>query len=153
MLFQAASQTISRPGAMFGPVPGIQAEHYNHSNCTYVGGQPGTWRGCQNAMGISWTIAAALYGGSRLHDFDSSGFSYSLRKNSPQKQNTMTKRAFTFLVAMLLGTIAASDAAEPVDRDQASGMEPVPPANRAQGQPIKVAIAKQLRTQSTITLK
>ena len=68
VLFQAASQTISRPGAMFGPVPGIQAEHYNHSNCTYVGGQPGTWRGSQHSMGISWTIAGALYGGTRLSE-------------------------------------------------------------------------------------
>ena len=57
VLFEAATQTLSRPGAMFGPVPGIQAEHYNHSNCTYVGGQPGTWRGSQHSMGIAWTIA------------------------------------------------------------------------------------------------
>jgi hypothetical protein len=66
ILFQAASQTISRPGAMFGDVPGIQGEHYNHSNCTYVGGQPGTWRGSQHSVGISWTTAGALYGGARL---------------------------------------------------------------------------------------
>jgi len=66
VMFDAASQTISRPGAMFGPVPGVQAEHYNHSNCTYVGGQPDTWRGSQHSMGICWTFAAALYGGTRL---------------------------------------------------------------------------------------
>ena len=60
---------------MFGPVPGIQAEHYNHSNCTYVGGQPGTWRGSQQSMGIAWTIAAALYGGSRLTDLEPWEFS------------------------------------------------------------------------------
>ncbi len=75
MLFEAATQTVSRPGAMFGPVPGIQAEHYNHSNCTYVGGQPGTWRGSQQSMGIAWTIAAALYGGSRLTDLEPWEFS------------------------------------------------------------------------------
>ena len=75
VLFEAATQTLSRPGAMFGPVPGIQAEHYNHTNCTYMGGQPGSWRGSQHSMGIAWTIAAALYGGSRLCDLGPYEFS------------------------------------------------------------------------------
>ena len=66
VLFQAATQTISRPGAMFGSYMGEQAEHYNHSNCTYVEGGPELWRGSQHAMGISWAFAASLYGGSRL---------------------------------------------------------------------------------------
>jgi hypothetical protein len=67
VLFDACTQTISRPGAMFGPVPGIQAEHYNQTNCTYVGGQPDTWRGgSQLTLGIGWITSAALYGGNRL---------------------------------------------------------------------------------------
>ena len=68
VLYQAASQTISRPDAMFGPTPGIQAEHYNHSNCTYHRGQPANWRGSQHSMGIGWTNAGALYGGTRLSE-------------------------------------------------------------------------------------
>jgi hypothetical protein len=67
VMFDACTQTIVRPGATFGqPAFGIQAEHYNHSNCTYVGGQPGTWRGTQHSMGISWVTAGALYGGTKL---------------------------------------------------------------------------------------
>jgi len=68
VLYQACTQTISRPGAMFGPKPGCQAEHYNHSNCTYKPGGPEVWRGSQHAMGIAWTTAGALYGGTRLSE-------------------------------------------------------------------------------------
>ena len=69
VMFEACIQTISRPGAMFGKVPGIQAEHYNQTNCTYVGGQPGSWRGgSQLTLGIGWITSAALYGGTRLSE-------------------------------------------------------------------------------------
>jgi hypothetical protein len=67
VMYDACTQTIARPGTTFGQAAfGIQAEHYNHSNCTYVGGQPGTWRGTQHSMGISWVTAGALYGGTKL---------------------------------------------------------------------------------------
>lgn len=67
VLFAACTQTISRPGTMLGRGEiGIQAEHYNHTNCTYVGGHPQTWRGAAWAHGIGWTHAGALYGGLKL---------------------------------------------------------------------------------------
>ncbi|MGD0039508.1 MAG: hypothetical protein ABSE84_03660, partial [Isosphaeraceae bacterium] len=67
VMYDACTQTIARPGRMFGQSAlGIQAEHYNHTNCTYVGGQPGTWRGTQHAAGISWVTAGGLYGGMKL---------------------------------------------------------------------------------------
>jgi hypothetical protein len=45
---------------------GIQGEHYNHTNCTYAGGEPGTWRGAAWSHGIGWTHAGALCGGLKL---------------------------------------------------------------------------------------
>ena len=86
VLFQAATQTISRPEAMFGSVPGEQAEHYNHSNCTYVEGGPELWRGSQHAMGISWAFAASLYGGSRLIELAPAEFSLG---SGPAENNSL----------------------------------------------------------------
>ncbi len=68
VLYQACTQTLSRPGVMFGPKIGSQSEHYNHTNCTYKPGGPETWRGSQHAMGIAWTTAGAVYGGMRLSE-------------------------------------------------------------------------------------
>ena len=39
---------------------GIQAEHYNDTHCTYVGGQPQTWRGAAWSHGIGWTHAGPV---------------------------------------------------------------------------------------------
>jgi hypothetical protein len=67
VMYDACTQTIARSGRMFGQSAlGIQAEHYNHTNCTYVGGQPETWRSTQHAAGISWVTAGGLYGGMKL---------------------------------------------------------------------------------------
>ncbi len=75
VMFDALTQTIARPGAMFGHVaPGIQAEHYNHSNCTYIPNGP--WRGSQHSVGISWVLASALYGGTKLAELDPDRFPY-----------------------------------------------------------------------------
>jgi len=65
LLFEAACQTIARPGVMLGlPHPGMQSEHYNHTNCTFVPG--GRWRGQQHAAGIGWVSASQLLGGTKL---------------------------------------------------------------------------------------
>ncbi len=73
VLFDAATETIARDGAMFGQTtPGIQAEHYNHTNCTYVPNGP--WRGSQHSMGIGWVLASTLYGGAKLAELDSDHF-------------------------------------------------------------------------------
>ncbi len=87
VLFQAASQTISRPEAMFGPESGIQAEHYDHTNCNYGrAAHPRHWRGSQHSMGTSWATAGALYGGSRLCEFGPGEFFYGARdpKSAPK---------------------------------------------------------------------
>jgi hypothetical protein len=68
-MFEATTQTIARPGAMLGlQTPGLQPEHYNHTNCTYV--PNGRWRGSfgGQAMGVSWVLAATLYNGVELAD-------------------------------------------------------------------------------------
>ena len=75
ILFDASTQTIARPGAMFGQAaPGIQGEHYNHSNCTYVPNGP--WRGSQHSIGIGWVLASTLYGGTKLAELDPDRFPY-----------------------------------------------------------------------------
>ena len=82
VLFDAATQTIAREGAMFGQIsPGIQAEHYNHSNCTYVKG--GRWRGEQFSIGISWVLGATLYGGAKLAELDADQFAWTDKANRP----------------------------------------------------------------------
>ncbi len=73
VLFDASTQTIARDGKMFGQAArGIQGEHYNHSNCTYVPGGP--WRGSQHSIGIGWVLASTLYGGAKLAELDPDGF-------------------------------------------------------------------------------
>lgn len=67
VLYQAPSQTIARPGTMLGhTLPGIQGEHYNHTNCTYIELAP--WRGYQGSVGMNWVTAAALYGAVKLYE-------------------------------------------------------------------------------------
>ncbi|MHB1356675.1 MAG: AGE family epimerase/isomerase [Anaerolineae bacterium] len=67
VLYHAPTQTISRPGVMLGhTLPGIQGEHYNHTNCTYIVDAP--WRGYQGSVGMNWVTAAALYGGVKLNE-------------------------------------------------------------------------------------
>jgi hypothetical protein len=64
-IFAASTQTIARPGVMVGlSWPGMQYEHYNHTNCTYVRG--GTWRGSPHTESISWVLAATLFHGTRM---------------------------------------------------------------------------------------
>ena len=73
VLFDASTQTIAREGTMFGQAAqGIQAEHYNHSNCTYV--PDGPWRGSQHSVGIGWVLASTLYGGAKLAELDRDQF-------------------------------------------------------------------------------
>ncbi len=83
LLFDACTQTITREGAMFGQTQvGIQAEHYNHTNCTYVtGGRP---RGSQHGVGISWVVASTLYGGTKLAELAPEKFRY----ETVQRQGT-----------------------------------------------------------------
>jgi uncharacterized protein YyaL (SSP411 family) len=64
-IFAASTQTIARPGVMVGlSRPGMQYEHYNHTNCTYVRG--GAWRGSPHTESISWVLAATLFHGTRM---------------------------------------------------------------------------------------
>ncbi len=75
VLFDASTQTIAREDYMMGQVVrGIQAEHYNHSNCTYV--PDGPWRGSQHSMGIGWVLASTLYGGAKLAELDPATFDW-----------------------------------------------------------------------------
>jgi len=65
VLYETCTQTIARPGVMLGfKVLGIQAEHYNNTNCTY--GLHAPWRGTQMSAGIGWVNAAVLYGGMQI---------------------------------------------------------------------------------------
>ena len=64
-MFEATTQTIARPGLMFGwETVGSQPEHYNQTNCTYV--RDGGWRGTFWTQDISWAYAATLYNGTQL---------------------------------------------------------------------------------------
>ena len=45
---------------------GIQDEHYNRTNCTYI--PQGSWRTGQWSKGIGWVVASALYGGVQLEE-------------------------------------------------------------------------------------
>jgi hypothetical protein len=64
-MFEATTQTISRPGQMFGREDvGSQSEHYNQTNCTYM--RDGGWRGTSWSTDISWVYAATLYNGAKL---------------------------------------------------------------------------------------
>jgi hypothetical protein len=66
-LFYAPTQAIARPGAMFGTnLIGIELEHFNHTNCTYV--QGAAWRGYMNPPGILWTLSATLSNGAKMAD-------------------------------------------------------------------------------------
>lgn len=64
-MFEATTQTIARPGFMFGwKTAGSQAEHYNQTNCTYV--RDGGWRGTFWTQDISWVYAATLFNGTKM---------------------------------------------------------------------------------------
>jgi hypothetical protein len=64
-LFYAPTQAIARPGAMFGlKMIGMELEHFNHTNCTYVRG--GAWRGPFWGEGILWALTATLYNGAKM---------------------------------------------------------------------------------------
>jgi hypothetical protein len=58
---------------------GLQSEHYNHTNCTFL--PDGRWRGQQHAAGIGWVWGSQMLGGSRLSQLDPLAFS--LRPQPP----------------------------------------------------------------------
>ncbi|MGD1156552.1 MAG: hypothetical protein ABSA41_12055 [Terriglobia bacterium] len=64
-LFYAPTQAIARPGAMFGlKMIGMELEHFNHTNCTYIRG--GAWRGSFWSAGILWSLTATVYNGPKM---------------------------------------------------------------------------------------
>jgi hypothetical protein len=64
-IYAASTQTIARPGAMFGlPRPGQQYEHINNTDFTYD--RKGHWRGEGHTPHISWVLANTLYTGTKL---------------------------------------------------------------------------------------
>lgn len=64
-IYAASTQSIARPGAMFGmSFPGMQYEHINDTNFTYIRG--GHWRSEGGTPRISWVIANTLYTGTKL---------------------------------------------------------------------------------------
>jgi hypothetical protein len=64
-IYAASTQTIARPGAMLGlPQPGMQYEHFNQTNFTYIRG--GRWRDGGQVPHISWVLANTLYIGTKL---------------------------------------------------------------------------------------
>jgi len=95
LLFDAPAQTIARPGTMLGlPHPGMQSEHYNHTNCTFL--PDGKWRGQQHAAGIGWVSASQLMGGTRLCRY--APLVFSLRAETQRqgpKRYAVKRRAIT----------------------------------------------------------
>jgi hypothetical protein len=66
VVFDSKTQLLAREGQMFGlKIPGMQFEHINHTNCTYV--PDGRWRGEGHSEGIAWVPGAALYALARLN--------------------------------------------------------------------------------------
>jgi hypothetical protein len=64
-LFESSLQTIARPDRMVGlPRPGMQYEHFNQTNFTYLAG--GAWRGGGHTPSISWILAVTLYYGTKM---------------------------------------------------------------------------------------
>jgi len=64
-IYAASTQTIARPEAMLGmPKPGMQYEHFNQTNFTYIRG--GRWRDGGQVPHISWVLANTLYNGVKL---------------------------------------------------------------------------------------
>jgi hypothetical protein len=75
-IFAASTQTIARPGAMFGlSNPGMQYEHVNQTNYTHIGERlielggtkrGGHWRGELHTPDVAWPLANTLYIGEKL---------------------------------------------------------------------------------------